>query len=508
MSAMNGRHSSFAAASLFLLLSAAPGCSIETGSRAPDTTPSPAAVVDPAPLPAAAPPTRAPRYGLTTLEDINPDPKIVEVNLVAEHTHHWDMGKNLVVHGVAYNGSNPGPILEANLGDRIIVHFENKLAWETTVHWHGLRVPAAMDGAAHHSQPPIPPGGKFDYEFVARDVGMYWYHPHHQEGAQIDLGLYGAILIHAPNEPTLSLDQPLVLDDVLIQDGKIAGYDPHSPEPPRDTFDEDGDGVPTDRFGNTLLANGRQDFVAPVRAGTWALFRLVNAASARYLRIALQGHTMRVVGVDGGFLAEPFDTDSLRIGIGERYLVLVKMTGTPGQRYAFINTREPEDPFAYDPIDRKPMEIAAVQYASDAPITEAMPLFPADDVPSFMKTDRVDYTWVLNTIVVDGNPMNAINGAIAPNIPTPTFARDGDYTFVVKNDDSGAHPFHLHGNRFQVLEVDGKPSPLRGWKDTVDMKAGSTVVLRTHLDNPGHWMVHCHILRHIEEGMMGMIMVQ
>ncbi|XYI04102.1 multicopper oxidase family protein [Sorangium sp. So ce1128] len=131
--------------------------------------------------------------------------------------------------GLAYNGSNPGPLLEAKLGDRIIVHFENDLSWPTTVHRHGLRVPASMDGTAL-VQEPLPPGGRFDYEFEARDVGTFWYHPHLHESAQIELGLYGPILIHAPDEPVLALDQPLVLDDILLgDDGQVLGFDPHAP---------------------------------------------------------------------------------------------------------------------------------------------------------------------------------------------------------------------------------------------------------------------------------------
>lgn len=446
------------------------------------------------------------RYGLATLEDINPDPDVVEVELVADHEHRWDTGRE-VMHALAYNGSNPGPVLEAKLGDRIIIHFENRLLWATTIHWHGLRVPEAMDGTPR-VQDPVPPGGRFDYEFVAADAGLYWYHPHHHEGAQIELGLYGPILVHAPGEPALALDQPLLLDDVLIgDDGEIAGYDPHDPDDPHDTFDEDGDGAPTDRFGNTLLVNGRRDFAVPVQAGSWALFRLVNAASARFMRVALEGHTMRVIGVDGGLIAEPYDTDSLRIGIGERYQVLVHMDGEPGRRYAFTNTREPEDPFAFDPLPEGPIEVAWVDYAEDRPVAGDAPVFPPGDLPDFAAAGAIDFTWVLETIIIDGVPVNAINGAVWPDVPVPTFARDGDYTFAVENQDSGSHPWHLHGNRFQVLEIDGEPGP-RGWKDTVDMQPGRRVILRTRLDNPGRWMIHCHILRHIEEGMTAELIVE
>jgi FtsP/CotA-like multicopper oxidase with cupredoxin domain len=450
-------------------------------------------------------PPRPNRYGIVTLDDINPDPDIVEVNLVARHEHEWDTGLG-TMHGVAYNGVNPGPLLEAKLGDRIIVHVRNDLLWDTTIHWHGLRVPEAMDGVVR-SNAPIHPGETFTYEFDARDAGLYWYHPHHHEAAQIELGLYGPILIHAPGEPALALDQPFLIDDVLLdENGEIAGYDPHQEGDPHDTHDPDGDGQPEDRFGNTLLVNGRRDVVLPVRAGEWSLLRIVNTASARFMRVKLEGHTFQVVGVDGGYLAEPYETDSLRIGIGERYQVLVHMTGEPGQRYAFTNTREPEDPFAMDPLPRGPIEIAHIQYDATPAVADATPTFPLADVPRFAATGRVDFTWELGTIIVDGQPRNSINGAIFPDVPTPEFPANGDYTFVVTSADSGSHPWHLHGNRFQIVDIDGVPGPT-GWKDSADIRPGSRVTLRTTLDNPGRWMVHCHILRHIEEGMMGELVV-
>lgn len=460
---------------------------------------------DPVAPPVDEPP-RPNRHGIATFEDLDPDPNVVEVNLIADHEHEWDTGLN-TMHGIAYNGSNPGPLLEAKLGDRIIVHFQNRLLWETTVHWHGLRVPEEMDGVVRMNAP-IQPGEVFTYEFVAQDAGLYWYHPHHHEAAQIELGLYGPILIHAPDEPELALDQPLMIDDVLLDEaGEIAGYDPHEEGVPHDSHDADGDGQPEDRFGNTLLVNGRRDVTVPARAGEWSMFRIVNTASARYMRVELEGHTFLVVGTDGGFLAEPFETSSLRIGIGERYQVLVHMTGEPGQRYAWINTREPEDPFAIDPLPRGPITIAHLAYDDKPTVEMELPVFPTTDVPSFADTGRVDFTWELNTVIIDGQPRNAINGAVFPDVPTPELAADGDYTFVVKNNDSGSHPWHLHGNRFQILDIDGVPGP-RGCKDTTDMRPGSRVTVRTKLDNVGRWMVHCHILRHIEEGMMAELLVR
>ena len=454
--------------------------------------------------PAAAPPMPA-RHGITTFEDIDPDPNVVEVHLTASHEHEWQLGDGTSVHGLSYNGVNPGPLLEAKLGDRIVVHFQNDLRWPTTLHWHGLRVPAAMDGSML-VQDAIPPGGTFDYEFEARDVGLYWYHPHMHEAAQIDLGLYGPILIHGPGEPhaSLSLDQPLIIDDMLLgDDGQIVGLDPHADEAHDTNPDAEGD----DRLGNVVLANGTKNPTIPVTRGGWALFRLLNTSDARHLMVALEGHSMWVVGLDGGFLPEPYQAESILMGVGERYLVLVELTGDKGASYAWINTRyAQEDPFATDPLVEDSGPVATLVYGEDEVASAARPTFPSDDAPDMGMGGDVAHTWELGDVFIDGDFYNSIDGQVWPNIPVLTYPANGDYTFVIETSDD-PHPFHLHGNSFQVVAIDDQPVDLRAWKDTVTVEPESRIRIRTRLDNPGRWMYHCHILNHQEEGMMAELVV-
>src|SRR5687767_4017107 len=136
------------------------------------------------------------------LTDVNPDPRIVEVELVATTaTHEYLLGKLADVWAFrdgARAGAKPtipGPLLEANLGDTVIVHFRNELPEHTTIHWHGLRVPNAADGTSL-SQMHVSPGGTFDYQFTIKDSGYYWYHPHMAADVQIEAGLYAPIMIH------------------------------------------------------------------------------------------------------------------------------------------------------------------------------------------------------------------------------------------------------------------------------------------------------------------------
>jgi len=196
------------------------------------------------------------------------------------------------------------------------------------------------------------------------------------------------------------------------------------------------------------------------------------------------------------------------IGVGERYQVLVELTGEPGQSYSFVNTRyEEEDPFSTDPLELDSASAVTLVYGSGEEPRSERPVFPSEDAPDMGRGGEVAHTWELGDLFVDGEFYNSIDGQIWPNIPVQTYARNGDYTFEIKTSDD-PHPFHLHGNSFQVVEVNGEPVDLRAWKDTVTVPPNTTIRIRAPLDNPGRWMYHCHILHHQEEGMMAELVVE
>src|SRR5262245_28004355 len=134
---------------------------------------------------------------LEEAQDTNPDPAIVEVSLTARIAD-VEVKPGAVVHAWTYDGHLPGPLVRARVGDRVIVHFTNELPQPTTIHWHGVRVPIEMDGVPGVSQPEVATGGTFTYDFVVRDAGLYWYHPHVMSAAQVGFGLYGALLVDDP----------------------------------------------------------------------------------------------------------------------------------------------------------------------------------------------------------------------------------------------------------------------------------------------------------------------
>src|SRR6201989_1021997 len=153
---------------------------------------------------------------------------------------------------LGYNGSIPGPTLKVRQGSEVVVHVINEGDLDTTVHWHGLRLENKYDGVPHETQTPIPVGGSFTYRIRFPDPGLYWYHPHIREDYTQEMGLYGKLLVvHADPGywPPADRDVFLILDDLLLEDGKIAPF-----SPAETTYTAMG------RFGNVLLVAGETDY--------------------------------------------------------------------------------------------------------------------------------------------------------------------------------------------------------------------------------------------------------
>lgn len=246
---------------------------------------------------AAAPNPVSPR----TAFDFNPDPDIVEVALVA-HEQMVDFGTRTRTRVWAYNGGTPGPTIRGKVGDTLIVHFYNALPEETTIHWHGMEVPANMDGS-NISQKAVQPGNYYRYEFKLLHAARFWYHPHIRTNVQVEKGLYGALLVEDPAEDQrLGLPETrhiLLLDDVLLDaDGRVAEPFPADPA-------ENATTQLNGREGNVLLVNGKTGQTAQLQRGVPQRLRIVNTSNARFMRVSIPGHTLYRIGGDGGLLETP-----------------------------------------------------------------------------------------------------------------------------------------------------------------------------------------------------------
>ena len=257
---------------------------------------------------------------LAEATDVNLDPSVVEVNLTARVAS-VEVAPGKRVNAWTYDGQLPGPLVRTHVGDRVIVHFTNTLPQPTTIHWHGVRVPIEMDGVPGISQPEVKPGESFTYEFVVRDAGLFWYHPHVMSAAQVGFGLYGAILVEDPADAVGVADQlTMVLSDIGFDNRGVL-----------DAADSGGSaGMVFGREGAYLLVNGRVQPHLRARAGAPQRWRIVNAAKSRFFLLDLDGQPFVTIGTDGGLQERPQSTDTLLVAPGERVDVIVAPTGRPG----------------------------------------------------------------------------------------------------------------------------------------------------------------------------------
>ncbi len=222
---------------------------------------------------------------------------------------------------LAYNGSIPGPALRVRQGSELLVNVVNEGDMEATVHWHGLRLKNAYDGTVA-TQRPIPVGGAFKYRLSFPDPGIYWYHPHIREDYGQEMGLYGNIVV-VPSEadywPLAHRELTLALDDILLEDGQVAPFNPSHP-----TYTAMG------RFGNVLLVNGESQPSIAVRHGEIVRFYLTNTANTRVFNVGLRGARMKLVGGDSGRYERETFIESVVIAPSERVVVDV-LFDQPGE---------------------------------------------------------------------------------------------------------------------------------------------------------------------------------
>jgi bilirubin oxidase len=400
---------------------------------------------------------------------------------------------------LAFNGQVPGPTLEFREGDKVIVHFQNKLDEPTSIHWHGLYLPFAEDGSPFH---PVPAGGQHDYIFTIKrgSAGTYWYHPHphHRTGVQVAKGLYGAIVVRAADDPLPAMkEQLLVLSDNRVDSAGEIDL-PHRQSPRGRIDSENG------REGDVLLVSGQVMPTFTIRSGETQRWRIINTSAARIYRLALDGHTFLHVGSDGGLFEKPIEVREITLGVGERAEVLVRATGAPGGRTLlqalpydrYIPQTRPENWNTTRPL-------LTLQYDTTAAIAPvAIPTtlraIPAIDTTTIAATR----TMVLTQHLINGKSMDMQRIDVSAKLGTTEI-------WQVENLVGMDHPFHLHGLQFQVLDRNGVPEPYRSWKDVVNVPRHETARLAVRYDGfPGKWMYHCHILDHEDHGMMGVLEVK
>ena len=385
----------------------------------------------------------------------------------------WEFAPGRKIRGFGYNGEIPGPTIEAEVGDTLEIRLSNRLPQATTIHWHGIRLQADMDGT-QAVQPAVEPGGTFEYRFVVPDAGTYWYHSHTNETEQLERGLYGGLIVRGPDEPTFDGERTLILDDLKLgPDGDVAPFgDEHEHHAGRE--------------GDVLLVNGEQQSELQIPAGTIERWRIVDAANTRYVRLAVGGRPFTIIGSDGGLLTRPLAAEEVLI--------------TPGERVEL----------AVGPFDEnEEIEIEALPYDRGKGETERATLATLRVGPAAPSHAHIpDALRQIDPLVsADAEPTRMIDLKALMHAGKHQRAdpvRVGELqVWDLVNETGQDHPFHIHGFFFQILRQDGDAAPVAVWKDTVNVPRKSrTRIAWLPDDRPGEWMYHCHILEHHEMGMM------
>jgi FtsP/CotA-like multicopper oxidase with cupredoxin domain len=431
----------------------------------------------------------------------------------------------------AFDGTVPGPELRVRAGDELRIRLSNALPAPTSVHWHGLALRNDMDGVPGITQDAVAAGSAFDYTFVAPHPGTYWFHPH--VGVQLDTGLQAPLIVEDPHEPgRYDEEVVLVLDDWT--DGWGDSPDEVLARMKRDGMTMAGssmagtamngmsmggantgsmsmsDSMPSaDRplgadTGDVAypvhLINGRppQDpFVISTTPGRRIRLRIINAGSDTAYRFAVGGHRLTVTHTDG-FPVDPLEVDTLILGMGERYDVVI----TAGDG-AFPVVAVPEGKAA------APAAAILRTASGPTPAADALPtelhgrlLAYADLAPTAsaaLDSRAPDRELELNLQMVNGGRQWFINGAPFGDHDALQVRADERVRLVITNASMMFHPMHLHGHTFALAGTNGRPG-IR--KDTVNVLPMGKLAVDLQADNPGQWALHCHNTYHAELGMM------
>jgi FtsP/CotA-like multicopper oxidase with cupredoxin domain len=375
-------------------------------------------------------------------------------------------------------------VIEARVGDVLEVRLRNSLPEPTMIHWHGLRLPPPMDGT-ENVQHAVRPGESFVYRFALSDAGTFWYHPHMNETVQLERGLYGALVVRGPDEPRLDAERVLVLDDVALDGaGQI--------KPPGGWI-EKHDG----RQGTVRLVNGRSAPELAMAAGQVERWRIVNASSARYVRLFIGGKPFRILGTDGGLIPSPVTASEVLLAPADRVELAVGPFAA-GETLVVESLRYSRGSFRRTGRET----FATLSVGPAAPSRAVVPERLRHIEPLVTGPAAPTREVVLGFTVSPRRGVEFVINRESHHRADPV--RLGELqVWDIVNRSPVDHPFHLHGYFFQVLEVNGDAPAFLSWEDTVNVPGrGKVRIAWMPDDRPGEWMYHCHILEHHASGMM------
>lgn len=425
----------------------------------------------------------------------------------------WIQGRPTATYGA--NGDVLGPTLRFRRGERVRIEVTNALGITTSLHWHGMQVPAHADGGPYQT---IAPGATWTAEYdVIQRAMTAWYHPHlmHETARHVYMGLAGMIVVDDPTDAT-ELPATYGVDDlpVIIQDRRFAADGTHSySEGKAPSMHDHMAGL----RGDTLLVNGRITPRAIVPRGLVRL-RLLNGSNARIYNLGFSDNRSFLhIASDGGLLAAPDTTTRVLLAPGERAEVLVdfasgdaaQLVSYSGEVFATLFTGMMGANLS-DALDRTTFPIMTFEVGGEPSSLAAPTAFAPiarDTANDAIRTRTIAMSFAPGRFQINGTVMTELEPV--PAALSFQMAPGDAELWTVTNTSGMAHPLHVHNKHFQVLDINGQPPPavLAGWKDTVVIRPGDTVRLLLRFEGTADadhpYLFHCHILEHEDMGMMG-----
>jgi FtsP/CotA-like multicopper oxidase with cupredoxin domain len=400
-----------------------------------------------------------------------------------------------------YNNAIPGPMIELREGQRVTIDFANRLGLDSTIHWHGLAVPADQDGSP---MDPVAPGAKrlYTFDVPVGSAGTYWYHPHaHQTTTlQVGHGLAAPLIVRSADDPLGALRElTLMITSLsLDQNGQVT----------TGVAALGGMGGMTMAGTGELLVNGQRVPTHTMAPGATERWRIINATADRYLRVGLDGHRFTVVGTDGGLLGQPLPSvTEWLLAPAQRVEIVVTIAVRPSHRYALRD-------LGYSGgmtggAGGELMMVETGRTPAQAPVELPATLRPIAALGGASARQRVLLSGVgmgmMGAFLINGKSFDMNRVDLETAVGRVELWDLVNTTFM-------DHPMHIHGTQFQVVArtVGGLAAPISylAWLDTVNVPAGETITIKIRQTLPGKRMFHCHILPHEDAGMMAVLDVK
>ncbi len=407
----------------------------------------------------------------------------------------------------AYGGTSPGPVIRVRQGEQARIRLHNNLPQPTSTHWHGIRIDNAMDGVPGLTQEIVPPGGVFDYSFLAPDAGTYWYHTHNKSWEQLARGLYGPLIVEERTPLPVDREMVLVMDDWRLgEDGQI-----HT-----ESFGSMRDWSHGGRLGNWLTINGVSSPDLMVKNGERLRLRLINCANARIINLRFGDLAPWLIALDGQPLAQAQQIEPSGV-----------LTLAPAQRADLLLDVKLEAGESAPILEASRLEgIAIGKLLSDGAVGAGLagtdlPTLPPNNLPAPDLSDPLKLKLVMEggamgamrSAVLDGEELSirelvargqvwAFNGVAGmTDQPLAEIQRGRSVMLSFENQTGWPHAMHMHGHHFRIIARNGQQFEDGAWRDTELVAANEKVTVAFVADNPGKWLIHCHMLEHQAAGM-------